>query len=308
MMNGQRVRRPIRRALVPTLWPVAGEGFDPADNSYYYELEPESPTELTLTVGRSNTESAATVGIVQVNNTENIFQIPESVSFEAGQAEVPLQISFPSAEIGVSYTFELALAEGTFDVYNSFTSIKGEVIRIKWNPLETAICIDGLVSNFFAAPYPVAHYVDAEYASLPGGIERVRLTNPYKPATAIDENGIYVGYPNNVDADMVNNDVTMTIEINSDGASIAQTGLGFDWGYGEFFAGTCYTNIAGLSIAQYPLGVVEKDDEGNLESIIFGTNSLYSGMVNYQDGGAFPSSNPTCFFFSLDAWKEYMAE
>ena len=84
MMNGQRVRRPIRRALVPTLWPVAGEGFDPADNSYYYELEPESPTELTLTVGRSNTESAATVGIVQVNNTENIFQIPESVSFEAG--------------------------------------------------------------------------------------------------------------------------------------------------------------------------------------------------------------------------------
>lgn len=287
---------------------VAGEGFDTSDNSYYYELEPESATEVTLTVGRTNTESAATVGIVQVTNTDNIFQIPESVSFEAGQTEVPLTISFPNAEIGVSYNLELAFAEGTYDVYNSLTSMKAEVIRIRWENIETAICIDGLVPNFFAAPYPEPFYVDAEYTSLPGGVERVRLTNPYKPATSIDANGIYVGYPNNAEADMINNNVTMVIEISGDKASIANTGLGFDWGYGEFVTGTVATNISGTSESSYPLGVVTKDTEGNIESIVFGPNSLYAGMANYQNGNAYPCSNPTCLFFSMDAFNEYMEE
>ena len=286
---------------------VAGEGLDTSDNSYYYELEPEAAMEFTLTVGRTNTDGAATVGIVPLVNTENVFQIPESVSFEAGQAETTMTVSFPSAEIGIAYELELALAEGTYDVYNSLTAIKAEVIRIKWNDIETAICIDGLVPNFFAAPYPDPFYVDAEYASLPGGVERVRLTNPYKPATGVDENGIDIGYPNNAEADMVNNNVTMLIEISGAKASIANTALGFDWGYGEFFAGTVASNL-GQSEATYPLGVVTRDTEGALESIIFGANSMYSGMANYQDGGAYPASNPTCFFFSLEAMTDYLEE
>lgn len=286
---------------------VAGEGFDASDNSYYYELEPENETEVTLTVGRTNTSGAATVGIVPVVNTENVFQIPESVSFADGQAEVPLTISFPNAEIGVSYSFGLAFAEGTYDIYNSLTYVSGEVIRIKWNPFDTAICIDGLVSTFFSAPYPISHYVEAAYAELPGGVERVRVTNPYKPATGVDANGIYVGYPNNVEADMVNNNVTLTIEIGKDGASIVNTGLGFDWGYGEFSTGTVFTNISNVSSTTYPLGEVNKDADGNFESIIFGANSLYVSMANYQNGGAYPAANPTCFFFSLEAWEDYMA-
>ena len=286
---------------------VAGEGFDESDNSYYYELEPEAATELTLTVSRTNTDEAATVGLVQLVNTENVFQVPESVSFDAGQAEETITVTFPNTEIGVSYSLELGLEEGSFDVYNRYTAVKAEVIRIKWNPIETAICIDGLVPNFFNAPYPDPFYVDAEYASLPGGVERVRLTNPYKPATGVDENGIDIGYPNNVEADMVNNNVTMVIEINGTKASVAHTGLGFDWGYGEFFAGTVASNL-GQSEATYPLGVVTRDTEGALESIIFGANSMYSSMTNYQDGGAYPAANPTCFFFSLEALMDYLSE
>ena len=285
---------------------VAGEGFDESDNSYYYELEPEAATELTLTVGRTNTDEAATVGLVQLVNTENVFQVPESVSFDAGQAEVPITVTFPNTEIGVSYSLELGLAEGTYDVYNKLTAVKAEVIRIKWNTLETAICIDGLVSNFFGVDL-IPFYVDAEYASLPGGVERVRLTNPYKPATAVDGNGIYVGYPYNADADMVNNNVVMTIEISGSKASVADTKLGFDWGYGEMFAGTVASNF-GQSESTYPLGVVTKDEEGALESIIFGANSMYSGMMDYNNASAYPSSTPTCYFFSLEALMDYMSE
>lgn len=286
---------------------VAGEGFDTSDNSYSYEFEPEAATELTLTVGRTNTEEAATVGLVQLVNTENIFQVPESVSFEAGQSEVPITVTFPNAEIGVSYNLELGFAEGTYDVYNKLTTVKTEVIRIQWEDLETAICIDGVVPYFFNAPYPQPFYVDAEYTSLPGGVERVRLTNPYKPATGIDENGIYIGYPNNEEADMVSNNVIMLIEISSNKASIANTGLGFDWGYGEFSTGTVATNF-GQPESSYPLGVVTKDTEGNIESIVFGANSLYASMAAYNDGGAYPDPNPTCFFFSMDAFNTYMEE
>ena len=286
---------------------VAGDGFDTSDNSYYYELEPEAATELTLTVGRTNTDEAATIGIVQLANTENVFQVPESVSFDAGQAEAHITVTFPNTEIGVSYSLELGLAEGTYDVYNKLTAVKAEVIRIKWNPLETAICVDGLVPYFFSAPYPQPFYVDAAYASLPGGVERVRLINPYKPATAVDENGIYVGYPNNAEADMVNNNVTMVIEISGSKASVADTKLGFDWGYGEFFTGTVASNF-GQPESTYPLGIVTKDEDGALESIVFGANSMYVGMMNYNDAGAYPAPNPTCFFFSLDALMDYLSE
>ena len=99
----------------------------------------------------------------------------------------------------------------------------------------------------------------------------------------------------------------MLIEINGSKASIANTGLGFDWGYGEFFAGTVVTNISGTSESTYPLGVVTKDEEGALESIVFGANSMYSGMMDYQNGGAFPAANPTCFFFSLEALMDYLS-
>ena len=151
------------------------------------------------------------------------------------------------------------------------------------------------------------HEFQSQGHGLARGVERVRLTNPYKPATGVDENGIYIGYPNNAEADMVNNNVTMLIEISGSKASVANTPLGFDWGYGEFFAGTVASNL-GQSEATYPLGVVTRDTEANLESIVFGTNSMYSGMMNYQDGGAYPASNPTCFFFSLEALMDYVSE
>lgn len=51
------------------------------DNIGYEELEDTDPKELTLTISRDKTEAAATVAIEVQANTENIFNIPQSVSF-----------------------------------------------------------------------------------------------------------------------------------------------------------------------------------------------------------------------------------
>ena len=296
----------IEREPSPIVDPDCPGAYFSTDNNYAVELEPEAAQELTLKLERSNTESAATVKIEVLSNTENVFEVPETVTFEAGQAEAPLNIKFPNAEIGVSYSYELKFGEGSYNPYaNQAVYASGSIIRIKWDPIDTAIFMDGTVSNLFGVDYPVSWYVTAEMATLPSGTTRVRLLNPFSPATAVDANGIYTGYPYNADTDMTGRDVKMQIEINGKEASMSQTLLGFDWGYGEFFCGSIYPDLVNDK-ASYPLGVVSTNEDGSLSSIVFGANSLYMGMTNYNDAGAYPVTNPTCLFLSLDAWQEYM--
>ena len=280
-----------------------------ADNNYALELEPEAALEMTLKVERTNTEDAATVKVEVLSNTENVFEVPETITFEAGQAEAPLTIKFPNAEIGLSYSYALKFGEGDYNPYaDQQTYVSGSIIRIKWNPVSTAILLDGTVANFFGVPYPTAHYVTAEMAELPTGVTKVRLLNPFAPATAdIDVDGVYTGYPYTFAEEMTGRDVKMLIDIIGSEATMSQTLMGFDWGYGEFFCGSIYPDLVDDK-ATYPLGEVTKGDDGQMISIVFGPNSLYSGMLNYNNAGAYPVANPTCIFFSVDALKEYLAE
>lgn len=297
----------IEREPSPVVDPNCPGVYFSADNNYAVELEPEAALEMTLKVERTNTESAATVKVEVLSNTENVFEVPETLTFEAGQAEAPLTIKFPAAEIGVSYSYELKFEEGAYNPYtDKQTYVTGSMIRIKWNPIETTIFVDGTVSNFFGVDYPTACYVTAEMSELPTGVTKVRVLNPFAPAASEnpDADGIYEGYPYNADTDMTGRDVKMQIDIVGKEASMAQTLLGFNWGYGEFFCGSIYPDMASDK-SSYPLGVVSTNEDGSLSSIVFGANSLYMGMTEYQDGGAYPVSNPTGLFFSLDAWKQY---
>lgn len=297
----------IVREPSPEVDPNCPGAYFSADNQYEYELEPEAATEITLTLARTNTGNAATVNVEVLTNTNDVFEVPEAVSFAAGEGEAALTIKFPNAEVGTTYNYELKLADDAFNPYvNGTVYASGEVTRVKWNDFETTIYIDGVVSTFFGAPYPVSHYVTAQYAVYPSGNKRVRITNPFAPATALDqENGIYVGYPNNGADDMVNNNVTMIIDIEGREAMMSTTRLGFDWGYGEFITGTIYPNVSSNKNT-YPLGVVTSDASGNLQSIAFGSNSLFAAMTEYNNAGAYPAGSPTYIFFSLDAWKSFM--
>ena len=304
----------MEREPSPTVDPDCQGAYFAADNTYKYELDPESPTSITLTVARTNTEAAATIGIEVLSNTENIFEVPESVSFEAGQSEADITLNFPNAEIGTSYNYELKLEEGSHNPYADETLFAaGDVIRIKWNEFDTAIYTDGMVSAGYGVEYPMSWYVDAQWTELPDGSMRVRVLNPYCEAFNVDDNGIYDGFPY-VDATMItNNNVQMIIntDVNRTEATMPYIDFGcfLNESEGNLMGGTAY-GVFGTSIDEFPLGVVDYDAEAEqLNSIIFGENSLFFSIATvWAQGSGYIATNPTTLFFSLEAWQEYQAE
>lgn len=306
----------IEREASPVVDPNCPGVYFSADNNYALELEPESALEMTLKVARTNTEGAATVKVEVLSNTENVFEVPETITFEAGQAEAPLTIKFPNAEIGLSYSYALKFGEGDYNPYvDKLTYVSGSMIRIKWNPIETAIYTDGMVSVLYGVKYPLSWYVNAEYAEFPDGSIRVRVNNPYCEAFDVDDNGIYDGYLYTDPAAVINPNARMII--NTDSNKKEATMEPFYFGIamagfedsGQLMGGTAY-GVFGDSKDEYPLGEVNYDTEAKqLVSIIFGENSLFASDEAYwAQGMGGIAKNPTTLFFSLDAWKEYQEE
>ena len=52
------------------------------------------------------------------------------------------------------------------------------------------------------------------------------------------------------------------------------------------------------NINSYPLGVYNE----KAGSITFPANSLYVSMADYQDGGAYPCTNPSYLYLSAEAY------
>lgn len=303
----------IEREPSPIVDPNCPGAYFLTDNNYAIELEPEAPLEMTLTIGRTNTESAENVKIEVLSNSENVFEVPETVTFEAGQAEAPLNIKFPNAEIGISYSYELKFAEGSYNPYaNQQTYVSGSMIRIKWNPIETSIYTDGIVSAIYGVDYPLTWYITSEYAEFPDGSMRIRMLNPYQGATANpDANGIWNGYPYVDESMTVNNNVKVQIDINGSEATMQPSyfGVFLNEADGQLLGGSAYGMFQGTK-DDYPLGeVTYNEDSKQPISIVFGPNSLFGSVeALFAEGKAGLASNPTTLFFSVDAWKEYMEE
>ena len=295
--------------------PIVPEGCQGAAfstiNEYDYELEPEAAMEITLVVTREKSEGAATVGVEVLNNTENIFEVPATVSFADGETEAPLTLKFPNAEVGISYNYSLKFAEGDYNPYSDKTTYaSGNIIRIKWNPLETVIYTDGMISTVYGVDYPMSWYVNAEYASFTDGSLRVRIKNPYCVAENIDDNGIYDGYPYLDEDNIINSNVKMQIDIDGEEAIIPALKFGafLNSGDGQLIGGSAFGVFQGGK-DKYPLGEVAYDKEGNLVSIIFGPNSLFASVetVSYTHLTGI-AANPTTLFFSLESWKKYQED
>ena len=88
----------------PTPSPGAPEGtqgvYFPTTNKAAFELMPVDPTEFTLTIARSVSEGAVDVPLTQDENEGNVFVVPASVSFAAGETETTFKVTFPTAEEG----------------------------------------------------------------------------------------------------------------------------------------------------------------------------------------------------------------
>lgn len=290
----------IEREPSPTVADNCQNVYFTNSNVTKIELEPAESTQVKVIVARQDSSAAATVPI-KVISADSVFNIPETVTFTAGKSTSEFVVTFPEAKIGINYSFEIGISgEEYLNPYiSNKTSIKISVIRIKWDNIGTGVMIEGIISTLFGVElYPF--YVDIQKATLPGGITRYRLINPFKPMEAedFDEYGIADGYPYNAPGDMLPGDFYLVIDVDAEkNASMEPQQMGFDWGYGYFTVGSFYKNISD-DLSTYPLG--KYDEEKNV--ITFPENSLFVSMSDFNDGAQYPCGTPTFIYLSRDVY------
>ena len=270
-------------------------------NPALFELEPADDTSITLKIAREVSTGAVQVPIVVEVNDENVFNVPQTVSFAEGVTEVEFTVTFPEAAEGIAYDLRLAL-EGD-DLVNPYgkplTYLNTTVSRIKWSPVgRSLVYIDGTFATLFGVQFHPM-YVEADSVELDASV-RYRIKNAYKVPTSDDpdEDGIFDGYPYNEPGDFDDSQVWYTtIEIYPNGeVYMGSNEIGVDWGYGMKSIGNLYGNSSVTSKEEYPWGNI------NGEVITFPANSLFFSMANHNDGGKYAAANPTTIYLSKEAY------
>ncbi|WP_430815689.1 hypothetical protein [Carboxylicivirga sp. RSCT41] len=278
--------------------PLTPEGcqgvYFPTSNKALFELEPADARELTLTIARKMESGTAEVPLKVEINTDDIFDVPATVSFADGETEVEFKVTFPDAGEGTAYNLKVAVEGDQFvDPYASTTPyVVTSASRVKWEVLaDPWIYVDGV----FTAGYKVSSlpmYVDVEKAQLSDAV-RYRFKNAYDvPTGGPDADGIYDGYPNNEEGHFdESKDYYTVIEIDnpsgkSGNAVMPRHEIGVNWGYGD------------ISIGSVPdkYGVVTAD------AITFGDGALYISESEYNDGAAYAASVPTVIYTNKEAF------
>lgn len=272
----------------------------PSTNKSVFELEPTDATEIELTIARTVTTGAADVPVIAEINNDNVFVVPTTVSFAAGEGEKTFKVTFPTAGEGTKYSLKLIVEGDQYvDPYSKLLPyVNTSVTRIAWEELkDPMVYLDGTVATFFGVNY-VPMYAWGEKAET-SDVLKYRFYNIYKvPTIGPDKDGIFDGYPYNDPGDFDEaNDYVTLIEIDKKTNEVFMEAheIGIDWSYGMFSIGSIYRNIS-TNVEAYPLGKLQGD------KITFGESSLFASMKNYNDGGRYPANNPTVIYLTKEAY------
>ncbi len=250
-----------------------GMEVDPSAGIYTY----------TVTIARKDSTGALTVPLNVVLNTDSIFKVPASVSFEDGEAEAEFVIDFTGAKDGVTYYLDIQADMATVNPYTEgYSEYLFSVTPIKWVKAEKpAIFNDALFSGAYGVP-GYYWYVNYEYAELGGGNLRFRFADVYSSmGTGMDAYGVVDAFPYNEEGDYDAANVYYTIiNVNADGdASMPIHDIGVDWGYGNFAAGSTrlYLEEAGSdAVDDYADGYLDEDGV-----ITFAAGDVYLYISGY---------------------------
>lgn len=284
--------------------PSVSEGcqgvYFPSSNTSAFEMEPTETTEITLTIARTNTTSAADIPITVETNDSSIFTVPETVSFSAGDTAVDFTITFPNAAEGTTYNLNLTVdGDDYVNTYSAEASyLETSVTRIKWETVsEPIVYVDGTFATLWGVDI-VAMYVEAEKAEL-ASVTRYRFKNAYNAPTSVDDDGIYDGYRYTSEDEFdTSTDYYTIIEIDaSNNVYMYPHDIGVDWDYGMISIGCIYPDVSDDNDT-YPWGTLEDD------VITFPSQSLYFSMADYNSGSKYSASTPTYIYFNKD---DYLA-
>ena len=267
------------------------------------EVEPTAAFEHEILIARdTNNNEAVTVKLIVVENTQNIFKVPETVTFEAGVTETSFLVKFPNAQIDSTYTLSIKLESNQSNPYRIYNPTYTYTINIaKWDLVtnKTAIVFDGLVNAFYSTGNP-GWYVNYARKDNADGSFDIRLLNPYTvlpeykdgdyDSPIADEFGLYGGFPYNYPSDVDSEGTyNMTIHVAKNGkCTFDDFDMGMAWSYGEFSARYYDATIP---------GVWSKADQ----SITFPAGSSACFMADY--GGRL-NSEPIVIYLDDAIWKD----
>lgn len=160
------------------------------NNIGYEELEDTDPKELKLTISRDKTDAAATVAIEVQANTKNIFNIPQSVSFAAGQATAELVITFENAQLKEEYSFQISLEAAAVNPYKGNGHASFTVQCLKWVDVPGTFTFKDWVFGEYNSDKEEAEEVDKENSGKEytvivqrvDGENRYRIVEPFTEA------------------------------------------------------------------------------------------------------------------------------
>ncbi|MDR3132397.1 MAG: hypothetical protein LBU42_00025 [Prevotellaceae bacterium] len=228
------------------------------------ELTPDNNGVLQVTVSRTNATVAATVAMkLTASTATNIAELfaltTNSISFEAGAYEAGARVEFTLNDLapdGTQYPFTLEFNDPETPISiggNNKTTIKASR-KLTWVNAGTGQWTDGIIVAGYSVPvltYPVSVQRAEEAEGL------YRLVNPY---------GFGV-YEYTEAAEVVADPCYVLIDaIDPDRVVIPETGIGINWGDGEFFiASRAYATRSG-------------------KTITFAAQTLVVGERNYNNG------------------------
>ena len=291
--------------------PAGNQGvYFPASNKSAFAILTEDPAEIEITIARNASEGAVDVPLTQEVNDDNIFVVPATVSFAAGEKETTFKVTFPNAAIDKAYNLKLNV-EGEQYVNPYQEGLPHLVTKVTvsepedwvWETLtEPMIYIDGAFTAWFGVGQEPM-YVYGEKGTL-GDVTRYKLKNVYKvPVVGADADGIYDGYPENDPGDFdESKDYFTTIEIGGSRGTAKEVymdvhEIGVVWGYGMHSIGSVFGNLTSggepVSKDDYPLGILEDG------IITFPANSLY---LNLPTEGIGIAAKPTTIYLSKEIY------
>lgn len=220
--------------------------FFPVAAELQQELDPEAGIKShDVIIERKDTKSALTVKLNVTENTDKAFDIPASVTFEAGKAQAVITVKFNKMEIGGTYKFGIAADLAALNPYTLDVNAAGnpnvpfyeyEATLIKYENGEGVIVDDAIIASTFGVAPSVAWTAKFQIAQLPSGNYKIRVLSPYcTVATAMDDNGIYDGYPYNAPEDFDASqpyNLSMVIDPVAQEVTMDDYIMGVDWGYG----------------------------------------------------------------------------
>lgn len=229
-----------------------------ASNKYIADLTPDDGTQINVTVQRNTTHGNLDVPF-HFRSSDALFVMSDTVAhFADGQSVTHLTISYPGSDligIGTTYTLTVSIADPAMlsvgGVSQQTFTLKR---RVTWVDIGTGTWKDGIVSAIFTVSVLTYDVVIQETLETDG---LYRLVNPY---------GLGVYYYTEA-GDVVSDPCYVIINaVDPDKVTIPQTGIGIDYGYGEFL------------IASKAYGT------RNGNKITFPAQSIAVGMRNYSGG------------------------